>query len=52
MQFTVIGCSEIATIFATMGAPGFRVRLQFIAADFSAIVVADLERNVPVPSAD
>jgi hypothetical protein len=35
-----------------MDAAGFRVRLRVIAADFFVIVVGDLERNVPVPSAD
>ena len=38
------------TGLATIGAPGFRVRLQLIAGDFCAIVVAHLERDVPVPS--
>ena len=39
-------------IFATIGTPGFHVRLKVIAGDLYAIVVACLERNVPVSSAD
>jgi hypothetical protein len=52
MHFTVMGCSEMVRIFATIGAPAFAVRLQFVAGDFSAIVVTYLERDMPVPCPD
>jgi hypothetical protein len=45
-------CIEIATIFATFGAPDFRVKLQVNGCDFSAIVVSHLGRDVSAPSPD
>jgi len=46
-------CADLATVLdtiaATYAAVDFCVTLEVVAADFSAIVVASLECDVPVP---